>query len=66
MCIKDIQLYNNADIDSLNLISTHLIVMSNGNVTWLSSAIFQSSCMINVRFFPFDIQNCSLFFGINL
>ena len=27
-----------------------------GNVTWLSSAIFKSSCFINVEFFPFDEQ----------
>lgn len=59
----DIQLYNNADIESLTLLSTQLIVTSNGNVSWLSSAIFQSSCMINVRYFPFDVQNCSLTFA---
>jgi len=27
-----------------------------GNVTWLFSAIFRSSCQIRVRYYPFDDQ----------
>ena len=60
---KDVLLYNNVDTSSLTMISTHMIITSNGNVTWLSTSIFHSSCMINVRYFPFDVQNCSLLFG---
>ena len=57
-------LYNNADTtSSFSLMSSHMIVTSNGNVTWLTAGIFRSSCEIDVRFFPFDIQNCSLKFG---
>ena len=40
-----------------------MIITSNGNVTWLSTSIFRSACSINVRYFPFDDQNCSLVFG---
>ena len=36
---------------------------SAGNVTWLSSAIFKSSCEINVEFFPFDEQACTMKFA---
>ena len=51
--MKDIILNNNADaLASLSLISTHMIVTNNGNVTWLSSGIFRSSCLINVKYFP--------------
>ena len=56
--IKDVILYNNADnLASLSQISTHMIIDNNGNVTWLSTSIFKSSCSINVRDFPFDQQS---------
>ena len=60
----DIILYNNADSQySSGLTSTNAIVNSDGNVKWLSSAIFKSSCEINVEYFPFDEQSCSMKFA---
>jgi nicotinic acetylcholine receptor len=44
-------------------VSTNAIVKYNGNLTWLSSAIFKSSCQINVEYFPFDEQNCTMKFA---
>lgn len=62
---KDITLYNNADYDEdSTLISTQVIIQSNGSVTWLSTSIYRSTCSINIEYFPFDTQNCSLSFGI--
>jgi hypothetical protein len=50
----DILLVNNADSwAKISSISTNAIVKHNGNVTWLSTVIFKSSCSINVRYFPF-------------
>ncbi|XP_070212655.1 neuronal acetylcholine receptor subunit alpha-10-like [Littorina saxatilis] len=60
----DILLYNNADVSShFSSISSNVIVTNDGNVTWLCMIIFKSSCLINVRYFPFDWQNCSLWFA---
>ncbi|CAF3455868.1 unnamed protein product, partial [Rotaria sp. Silwood2] len=54
----------NADrLASLSQISTNIMVSSDGTVTWLSTGIFQSSCSINTRHFPFDEQNCTLKFA---
>lgn len=60
----DIILYNNADSQyNIALLSTNIIVSSDGNLTWLSSAIFKSSCQIDVEYFPFDEQRCKLKFS---
>lgn len=34
-----------------------------GTITWLPPAIFQSSCQIDVTYFPFDQQKCVMKFG---
>ncbi|XP_064647845.1 neuronal acetylcholine receptor subunit alpha-10-like isoform X5 [Lineus longissimus] len=60
----DILLYNNADSAShWSSMSTNIMVTSDGNVTWLSMVIFKSSCSVDVKYFPFDEQNCSMWFG---
>ncbi|CAG5131903.1 unnamed protein product, partial [Candidula unifasciata] len=60
----DVLLHNNADVSTYeSSISSNLIVSNDGNVTWFSMVIFKSSCSINVRYFPFDAQNCSMQFA---
>lgn len=55
---------NNADSwAKISSISTNAIVRYDGNVTWLSTVIFKSSCSINVRYFPFDEQSCEMVFA---
>lgn len=57
-------LFYSADVSSsLSAVSTNVIVTNGGNVTWLSMWIFKSSCSIDVKYFPFDVQNCSLDFA---
>lgn len=61
---SDIILYNNADSEyNSALLSTNVILTYDGNLTWLSSAIFKSSCGINVEYFPFDEQRCTMKFS---
>lgn len=53
-----------ADVtSSVSTVSTNVIVTFDGNITWLSMWIFKSSCSIDVKYFPFDVQNCSMDFA---
>nr|XP_012331518.1 neuronal acetylcholine receptor subunit alpha-6 isoform X2 [Aotus nancymaae] len=42
---------------------TKALLKYNGTITWSPPAIFKSSCPMDITFFPFDHQNCSLKFG---
>lgn len=42
---------------------TKALLRFNGDVTWIPPAIFKSSCKIDVTYFPFDYQNCTMKFG---
>ncbi|KAL0191813.1 hypothetical protein M9458_014511, partial [Cirrhinus mrigala] len=49
------------DFTVTHLTKAHLF--HNGRVTWIPPAIYKSSCSIDVTFFPFDQQNCTMKFG---
>ncbi|CAD6184221.1 unnamed protein product [Caenorhabditis auriculariae] len=61
--VPDIVLYNNADSNYNITISTKATLHFSGEVTWEPPAIFKSMCQIDVRWFPFDEQQCHLKFG---
>ncbi|KAI4056898.1 CHRNA7 (exons 5-10) and FAM7A (exons A-E) fusion, partial [Homo sapiens] len=42
---------------------TNVLVNSSGHCQYLPPGIFKSSCYIDVRWFPFDVQHCKLKFG---
>uniref|UniRef100_A0A914ZCD4 Uncharacterized protein n=1 Tax=Panagrolaimus superbus TaxID=310955 RepID=A0A914ZCD4_9BILA len=57
----DIILYTNADSEyAKSVMSTDVIVTYDGNVTWSTAGIYKSSCHLDVRYYPFDQQNCKL------
>ncbi|KAH7700351.1 acetylcholine receptoralpha-type subunit unc-38 precursor [Aphelenchoides avenae] len=59
----DLVLYNNADSQYNITISTKATLHHTGEVVWEPPAIFKSLCQIDVRWFPFDEQQCDLKFG---
>ncbi|XP_062409232.1 neuronal acetylcholine receptor subunit beta-3a [Sardina pilchardus] len=61
--LPDIVLYENADGRFEGSLMTKAIVKSNGTIMWTPPASYKSSCTMDVTFFPFDRQNCSMKFG---
>ncbi|KAK2842839.1 hypothetical protein Q5P01_013039 [Channa striata] len=59
----DILLYNSADERFDASFHTNILVNSSGHCQYLPPGIFKSTCYINVRWFPFDVQRCDLKFG---
>lgn len=65
--VPDVVLENNADglvfqAGHLEKFRTYVKVEYNGLNTWVSPETFQSSCDLDVEYFPFDKQKCSMVF----
>ncbi|MBN3296678.1 ACHD protein, partial [Amia calva] len=60
--LPEIVLENNNDAQFQVAYYCNVLVYPDGFVYWLPPAIYRSSCAINVNFFPFDWQNCTLKF----
>jgi nicotinic acetylcholine receptor len=61
--VPDLVLYNNADSNYNITISTKATLHYSGQVTWEPPAIFKSLFQIDVQWFPFDEQICTLKYG---
>ncbi|CAG7723103.1 unnamed protein product [Allacma fusca] len=59
----DIVLFNNADGNYEVRYKSNVLIYSHGEVLWVPPAIYQSSCTIDVTYFPFDQQQCIMKFG---
>nr|ACT35385.1 nicotinic acetylcholine receptor beta 1 subunit [Pardosa pseudoannulata] len=59
----DIVLFNNADGNYEVRYESNVLIYPGGGVMWVPPAIYQSSCRIDVTYFPFDQQTCIMKFG---
>ena len=62
----DIMLHNSALKESqgtADVYKTQVLVKSSGVAIWMSPVTLEASCSMNVRWFPFDKQVCTLEFG---
>ncbi|KAG8199964.1 hypothetical protein JTE90_006209 [Oedothorax gibbosus] len=59
----DIVLFNNADGNYEVRYKSNVLIYPDGSVMWVPPAIYQSSCTIDVTYFPFDQQKCVMKFG---
>ncbi|KAK2853572.1 hypothetical protein Q5P01_006233 [Channa striata] len=60
--LPDIVLYDNSDGHFEGTV-TKAVVKYDGTILWTPPANYKSACTIDVTFFPFDLQNCSMKFG---
>ncbi|XP_014911073.1 neuronal acetylcholine receptor subunit alpha-7-like [Poecilia latipinna] len=61
--VPDILLYNSADERFDATFHTNVLVNASGACQYIPPGILKSTCYIDVRWFPFDIQKCDLKFG---
>lgn len=59
----DVLLYNSVDSNFDSTYQVNILVSNDGSITWIPPGIFKFSCKINIRWFPFDEQHCSMKFG---
>jgi len=52
-----------ADEDIDSKYPTNVIVSSDGTCSWVPLGLYISSCSIDITWFPFDDQNCTMKFG---
>ena len=61
--LPDLVMYNNAADFTDFLMNTNAMVHYDGKVFWPVPTKLQSTCKVDVTFFPFDVQTCRLKFG---
>lgn len=56
-------MYNSADEDIDSTFHTNIVVYPSGLCQWVPPGLFLSTCKIDIKWFPFDDQRCTMKFG---
>jgi len=59
----DLELYNSASYPDLIVNEGLARINYQGNVTWILPILYSFSCSLNLEYFPFDTQECSMSLG---
>ncbi|RXG58789.1 Neuronal acetylcholine receptor subunit alpha-7, partial [Armadillidium vulgare] len=60
----DIHVYNNAEGSEIDHYGdVHLLVSSTGKIRWVPPVIMKVPCAVNLKFWPFDTQECKIVLG---
>ena len=57
------ELLFSADEDIDSTFPTNVVVSNDGNCLWVPPGLFLSTCKIDITWFPFDDQKCTMKFG---
>jgi len=61
--IPDIELLNAASLPDVYTLNGGMNLYSNGDIMWSNPAIFKFSCGLELKYFPFDTQECKMKFS---
>ncbi|XP_046844749.1 neuronal acetylcholine receptor subunit alpha-7-like [Xenia sp. Carnegie-2017] len=61
--LPDIELYNSAKGHILDNFKKKIVINDNGWHVWNNPVLIRSFCPVNIEYFPFDEQQCTLRFG---
>ena len=61
--IPDIELLNAASLPDVYTLKGGMNLYSNGDIMWSNPAIFRFSCGLELKYFPFDTQECKMKFS---
>ncbi|XP_077992174.1 neuronal acetylcholine receptor subunit beta-3-like [Glandiceps talaboti] len=60
---SDMVLLNSAVGQYEFAMTARVLIFSNGLITYFPPAVFETPCIMNILYFPFDVQRCPLEFG---